>query len=322
VRRPSFAVLSLGVLFAAAAPLVAFGRDRGPLRPAESDVDANDSPAAGGADDPFDDANANVRDDARDDVRDDAWEYDDEDAADDDPAATRDGVEGDEGDPLAHADAGRNRPKAGCARNMVRAGEYCIDRFEAPNRRGARPLVMQTANDANAWCSAHKKRLCTEDEWIAACEGEERRPYPYGAEHVDGRCTDDKPWRAVDEALLAKWPAPEAKMHAKELYQATASGSKRRCVSSVGVRDMTGNVEEWVVRTRDHANDWPYILIGCYWSGCYGGGKPTCHSTNNAHGPDFRFYETGFRCCRDVAAEEHERGQRQANRDAKKRPDE
>ena len=60
--------------------------------------------------------------------------------------------------------------------------------------------------------------------------------------------------------------------------------------------------EPWrVVRTREHANAFPYILIGCYWSGCYGGNKPTCHSTNNAHGPGFRFYETGFRCCRDAA---------------------
>jgi sulfatase modifying factor 1 len=196
---------------------------------------------------------------------------------------------------------------------MARVGDYCIDRYEAPNRRGARPLVMQSAHDANEWCSAHKKRMCTEDEWISACEGEEHRPYPYGRERVDGRCNDDKPWRSVDEAMLAKWPAPEAKLQAKELYQATPSGAKRKCVSSEGVRDMTGNVEEWVVRTRDHANDWPTILIGCYWSGCYGGGKPTCHSTNNAHGPDFRFYETGFRCCRDA---------KDAKRDAKKSPDE
>jgi hypothetical protein len=63
---------------------------------------------------------------------------------------------------------------------------------------------------------------------------------------------------------------------------------------------MTGNVEEWVVRTHEHVNGWPYILTGCYWSGCYGGGKPTCRSTNSAHGPEFRFYETGFRCCKDA----------------------
>jgi len=70
--------------------------------------------------------------------------------------------------------------------------------------------------------------------------------------------------------------------------------------------DPPGNPHDWslddLVRTREHDNDWPYLLVGCYWSGCYGGGKPTCHSTNDAHGPEFRFYETGFRCCRDAKA--------------------
>jgi hypothetical protein len=216
---------------------------------------------------------------------------DGEDAPDDEPQALADAPDGGK----------KKLPHGGCPSTMVRAGNFCIDRYEAPNRRGGRPLVMQSANDANAWCADHRKRLCTEDEWIAACQGTEHRTYPYGNEHVDGRCNDDKTWMKVDEALLAKWPSLEAKEHAKQLYQATPSGSKRKCTSEYGARDMTGNVEEWVLRTREHANAYPYILIGCYWSGCYGGNKPTCHSTNNAHGPDFRFYETGFRCCKDVA---------------------
>jgi formylglycine-generating enzyme len=198
------------------------------------------------------------------------------------------------------ADARARRRRSGCPAGMVRVKDFCMDRFEAPNRKGAKPLAMQSANDADAWCSARHKRLCTEDEWISTCEGDERRAYPYGKEHVDGRCNDDKPWKQMDEATLGKWPSPEAQAHARDIYQGNRSGSKRKCVSQDGVYDLTGNLEEWVVRSREHANDWPYLLIGCYWSGCYGGGKPTCHSTNNAHGPEFRFYETGFRCCKDA----------------------
>jgi formylglycine-generating enzyme required for sulfatase activity len=201
-----------------------------------------------------------------------------------------------------NAGARSRRRRSGCPVGMVRVHDVCIDRFEAPNHKGSRPLAMQSANDAAAWCEAHRKRLCTEDEWLAACEGDEHRAYPYGSDHVDDRCNDGKPWKQVDEATLAKWPAAEAQAHAKELYQATSSGSRRRCVSQDGVYDMTGNLEEWVVRTREHPTDWPYILAGCYWSGCYGGGKPTCHSTNSAHGPEFRFYETGFRCCKDAGS--------------------
>jgi formylglycine-generating enzyme required for sulfatase activity len=214
---------------------------------------------------------------------------------------TDDDEAGDTEATLGTADGGgRGRRRGNCPHDMARVREFCVDRFEAPNRRGDNPLVMQSATEAEAWCTAKRKRLCTEDEWIAACEGDEGRPYPYGAVHVDDRCNDDQPWRTVDGAKLATWPAPEAKAHVHDLYQADPSGARSQCVSEAGVHDLTGNVEEWVVRTRPHANAWPHVLIGCYWSGCYGGGKPTCRSTNNAHGPGFRFYETGFRCCRDA----------------------
>ncbi len=262
--------------------LVAFGgeRDRAAAeRPIPADDEAADEAADEGADD-GDDGSEDADESAMQDQ-------------DDDPG---------EAFALASGDAGakKKRRRGGCPASMVRVRDACVDRYEAPNRRGAKPLVMQTANDAASWCATRHKRLCTEDEWITACEGEEHRTYPYGNEHVDGRCTDDKPWIQVNEATLAKWPAEEAQSHAKSLYQASRSGAKKKCSSQAGVHDMTGNVEEWVVRTREHANDWPYLLVGCYWSGCYGGGKPTCHSTNNAHGPEFRFYETGFRCCRDA----------------------
>ncbi len=84
------------------------------------------------------------------------------------------------------------------------------------------------------------------------------------------------------------------------LYQAEPSGARPGCVSPFGVYDMTGSVEEWVVRTKYHVNEYPHVLKGCYWSGCFGGAKPRCGSTNPAHADGFRFYETSFRCCRDA----------------------
>jgi formylglycine-generating enzyme required for sulfatase activity len=69
-------------------------------------------------------------------------------------------------------------------------------------------------------------------------------------------------------------------------------------VSGFGAHDMLGNVEEWVVAKKNRGQT--HVLKGCYWSGCYGGSKPTCTSLNAAHAPTFKFYETGFRCCRDA----------------------
>jgi formylglycine-generating enzyme required for sulfatase activity len=185
-----------------------------------------------------------------------------------------------------------------CPGDMALVAGFCIDRFEAPNTAGALPLVMQSAVSAAAWCEERGKRLCTEDEWDTACQGLEASVYPYGDTHEAGRCNDGKTWIQPDEDALASWPSEEAQAEVDALYQAAPSGSLPGCVSSYGVYDLTGNVEEWVVRTRYHVNEYPHVLKGCYWSGCFGGAKPRCESTNPAHGDGFRFYETSFRCCR------------------------
>jgi hypothetical protein len=75
-----------------------------------------------------------------------------------------------------------HRRHTGCPPNMMRVQGFCIDCYEAPNRRRAKPLAMQSANDAEGYCEAHHKRLCTEDEWQQACAGDDKRAYPYGAE--------------------------------------------------------------------------------------------------------------------------------------------
>ena len=105
-----------------------------------------------------------------------------------------------------HDASAKGHRRSGCPKAMVRVMDFCVDRYEAPNRRGRKPLVMQSAEDADAWCTAHGKRLCTEDEWIGTCEGEEHRAYPYGTEHVDGRrCRRRQAaWKQVDEAVLAR----------------------------------------------------------------------------------------------------------------------
>ncbi|MBI4950695.1 MAG: SUMF1/EgtB/PvdO family nonheme iron enzyme, partial [Myxococcales bacterium] len=187
-----------------------------------------------------------------------------------------------------------------CAADMVLAGSACVDRFEAPNVAGVPPLAMQTAYDGEVWCAARGKRLCTDVEWIRACEGASATPYPYGDTWVAHRCNDDKTWIPPDWGVLASWPSQAAQDEAAALYQGDPSGSREACLSEDGAFDLTGNVAEWVVRTIPNANDYDHVMKGCYWSGCYGGTLPNCSFVNPAHPGGFRSYEAGFRCCRDA----------------------
>lgn len=191
-------------------------------------------------------------------------------------------------------------PSPRCPDDMVEVADVCIDRFEAPNIEGAPPLAMQTAYDGEAWCEERDKRLCTDREWIDACEGSTQTLYPYGDTYEAHRCNDDKVWRVVDWAALGTWPAQAAQDEAAHLYQADPSGSRADCVSEAGAFDLTGNVAEWVVRTLP-GGDYDHVMKGCYWAGCYGGTKPNCTFKNPAHPGHFRSYEAGFRCCRDAS---------------------
>ena len=184
-----------------------------------------------------------------------------------------------------------------CPSDMITLPGFCMDRYEAPNVAGEKPLAMETAIDGQAWCVAHGKRLCSEAEWVRACNGTTKRPYPYGASYVRGECTDDKTWIAPNWTTLGGWPSAAAKAEAARLYQADPSGSRAGCTSEEGAFDLTGNVAEWVTRSFPNATNYDHVMKGCYWSGCYGGSPPSCGFVNPAHPGTFRSYEAGFRCC-------------------------
>ena len=170
----------------------------------------------------------------------------------------------------------------------------CMDRFEWPNREGALPEVMVRFVEAEAACASRGRRLCTESEWELACEGPEHRPWPYGWVRDAKACINDKPYRPISESKLASQNDDVWMAETRRTFQADPSGSRPTCTSVFGVVDLVGNVEEWVRTSRP---EWRYesSLKGGYWS------KPGsgCRGTNDSHGPQFRFYETGFRCCVD-----------------------
>jgi formylglycine-generating enzyme required for sulfatase activity len=171
---------------------------------------------------------------------------------------------------------------------------FCIDRYEWPNRLGANPTVYVSWHEAKRSCASVGKRLCRRSEWVLACEGPKRLPYPWGYDRQPSPCNIDRSPVPFDVGALADEQTRESEL--ARLWQADPIGSHPDCVSSFGVVDMSGNVDEWTDNQADNPGTGrPSTLNGGYW----GPVRDTCRLTTKKHGPKFRFYQVGFRCCQD-----------------------
>jgi hypothetical protein len=168
---------------------------------------------------------------------------------------------------------------------------FCIDPYEWPNKQGASPWIMVTWDESQKLCESKGKRLCSEDEWTFACEGEEALPFPNGYIRDSQKCNIDKPWYTYDTTLMFPRGTKDSGKELNKLWQGHVSGSDPQCVSPFGVHDMVGNIDEWTVASRP--NKYPSILKGGYW----GPVRTRCRPSTRNHGPGHIFYQQGFRCC-------------------------
>lgn len=174
---------------------------------------------------------------------------------------------------------------------------FCIDLYEYPNLAGVVPAVMVDYHDAERACAVEGKRLCTASEWEFACEGPQMWPYPYGTERDPEACNIDRPVQMPElEAFSDPWKISK---EVERLDRREVSGKFPRCISPFGVRDMTGNVDEWVLNEKGKVDDKPFrsSLKGGYW----GPIRARCRPMTSSHNEWFSFYQVGFRCCRDAA---------------------
>lgn len=154
--------------------------------------------------------------------------------------------------------------------------EFCIDRYEFPNRKGEKPWINVTYMDAQEECRKVGKRLCKEEEWEKACKGPENFKYPYGnVWNPDACVTETK--GGTDRTLKP-------------------SGSALSCVSGYGVYDMSGNVKEWVSALFMEGLPDRVLKGGSFARPDYA----TRCATRDALPPETRDPEVGFRCCKDV----------------------
>jgi hypothetical protein len=167
--------------------------------------------------------------------------------------------------------------------------KYCMDRYEWPGVPGAKPRVIVTYYEAERLCKSIGKRMCGEQEFYLACEGPEHWPFAWGHSRYPSTCNIDRPYANVDWGKWSTQPYAEA----KRLDQALPIGTSK-CWSAYGIHDIAGNVDEWTKarQGREYAGS----LNGGYW----GPVANACRYVTTVHGPEFAFYQIGFRCCADA----------------------
>lgn len=175
--------------------------------------------------------------------------------------------------------------------------DFCIDKYEFPNEKGGKPPVMIDWYHAMGECSALGKRLCYESEWVAACEGPDEKPFPYGWERSAKKCNIDNRWINPSlKKIYSEDPAvsgPEL----DRLWQGVRSGERPECVSDYGVYDLTGNVDEWTMADHDRPKE--RAVFAALKGGAWGHVRNACRPVTTSHEPEFRYYFVSFRCCQD-----------------------
>ncbi|MBN1307247.1 MAG: SUMF1/EgtB/PvdO family nonheme iron enzyme [Chitinispirillaceae bacterium] len=153
----------------------------------------------------------------------------------------------------------------------IEGSGFCIDAYEFPNRRGVKPRIDVSYEEARRFCADAGKRLCTAAEWETACRDVNLKyEYPYGTRYDLDRCNTLGNPRVQNSIAV--------------------SGDFIECKNSAGVFDMSGNAAEWV----ESGNGDPFVYGGSWQNGGEGSG---CGSRIRLKKGRKYFY-AGFRCCK------------------------
>jgi len=160
-----------------------------------------------------------------------------------------------------------------------KAMQFCIDRYEYTAPGARLPLNFSSFAKATALCARLNKRVCSEEEWNFACEGEAMRPYPYGFERQPV-CNQDR---------YDLYEDGEHRRVLRDLRE--PSTSRPACVSPFGAFNMTGNLDEPV--RHGGAGAFNNALKGGWWMPS----QNRCRFATTAHDDYYQGIQVGVRCC-------------------------
>jgi formylglycine-generating enzyme required for sulfatase activity len=164
---------------------------------------------------------------------------------------------------------------------------FCIDRREYTPPGEKLPQNQASFDIATKTCSSLGKRICTDNEWNFACEGEDMLPYPYGYER--------KPVCNQDQLhLFEKNPHMQVLSDLRE-----PADARPECKSPFGVENMVGNMDEPVAREGfEHNAPFRNALKGGWWMPA----RNRCRPATTAHDDYFKDIQIGVRCCEAAPA--------------------
>jgi hypothetical protein len=169
--------------------------------------------------------------------------------------------------------------------------------IRAKSAPGAIPQGYISALQSQLACKAANKRLCRDDEWVAACKGAKGTQYPYGNDEKRGTCNDSRPQHPAMQYLESRDLSVFTKLEHPCINQIADSllptGAKKECKTSEGAYDMVGNLHEWTADEKGHFRGGYYVDT---WLNGHG-----CDYVTTRHEARYWDYSTGFRCCADLA---------------------
>jgi formylglycine-generating enzyme required for sulfatase activity len=203
----------------------------------------------------------------------------------------------------------------------ITGGNFCVDRYEAAlvlvdgdeantswspfhhpgmrrvraiSARGAVPQGYIDGETAGRACAEAGKRLCSDIEWLRACQGPNELIYPYGDARMNGVCNDARSVHPAVE-LFPDDPTPYDRIQDACINQLPSSvdrtGDNPGCITAEGALDMMGNLHEWTADPMGTFRGGFYVDTRINGNGCLY--RTTAHNTLHWD------YSTGFRCCAD-----------------------